>query len=421
MEYLTNEKLLKQQQSALFSISNSRSNSVSRFPIPSQRAAPDPVQPLRSADLFNKLEDILKQKQLSTTTRKRQKQISCILNSQACHEDKKQQNIEASYYKSPIRLLDVPVNGFIDNNIEVRNRRETILIGSPPFNQQNQSSKKRNTIQNQFQENLNQKKKESLKRFEVEFNNMQEKIRGRNNSVLYEEQDIIKRNQMKEKKVDLNISTSKENNTTLNKLNHQLQIQNNHLQEQLIFEQNQNTKLNMLINNLNDQIAGLHKQMTQQQQQNNEDCIIKDNFIKQFHSKIEQLENEIKQKDQLINNLQQQISEFNNVYKEMQELENLCSSMSFLGKLCIGHNHLIQEIKDLLQVQQNIIEKVTNNKDFPIDQLIIQKRQKKHNPQSQVDYQQLCQETTSILENIIKQIKSSIEQLTERFIHDLLI
>ncbi|CAD8107160.1 unnamed protein product [Paramecium primaurelia] len=166
MEYLTNEKLLKQQQSALFSINNSRSNSVSRFPIPSQRAVHDPVQPLRSADLFNKLEDILKQKQLSTTTRKRQKQISCILNSQACNDDKKQQNIEASYYKSPIRLVDVQTNGFIDNNIDVRNRRQTIFIGSPPFNQSNQSNKKRNTIQNQFQENLNQKKKESLKRFE---------------------------------------------------------------------------------------------------------------------------------------------------------------------------------------------------------------------------------------------------------------
>ncbi|CAD8194549.1 unnamed protein product [Paramecium pentaurelia] len=118
MEYLTNEKLLKQQQSALFSINNSRSNSVSRFPIPSQRAVHDPVQPLRSADLFNKLEDILKQKQLSTTTRKRQKQISCILNSQACNDDKKQQNIEASYYKSPIRLVDVQTNGFIDLEIE---------------------------------------------------------------------------------------------------------------------------------------------------------------------------------------------------------------------------------------------------------------------------------------------------------------
>ncbi|CAD8115531.1 unnamed protein product [Paramecium sonneborni] len=418
MEYLTNEKLLKQQQSVLFSINNSRSNSVSRFPIPSQRAINDPVQPLKSADLFNKLEDILKQKQLNTTTRKKQKQISCIINPQACNEEKKY-NIEASYYKSPIRLLDVSTNGCFDNNIQLRNRRQTLIIGSPPVNQQNQSSKiEKNNIQNQFQESQNQKKKESLKRFQDEFNNMQEKIRGRNNSILQEDDRI----QIKEKKIDLNISTAKENKSiTLNKLNYQLQIQNNHLQEQLLFEQNQNSKLNMLINNLNDQITALNKQINQQQQSINDDSQIKEKTIKQQNSKIEQLQLELKQKDQDIQHFKQQISEFQNVYKEMQELENLCSSMSFIGKQSLQHNHLIHEIQDLLQVQNNIIEKVTSNRDFQIEQLIIQKKQKKQNLQEQVDYQELCQETTRIQENIIKQIKNSVEQLTERFIHDLLI
>ncbi|CAD8120020.1 unnamed protein product [Paramecium sonneborni] len=424
MEYLTNEKLLKQQQSALFSINNSRSNSVSRFPIPSQRAAHDPIQPLRSADLFNKLEDILKQKQLNTTTRKRQKQISCILNTQVCNDEKKY-NIETSLNKSPIKL---PSNDYFDNNIEVRNRRQIQPIGSPPVHQQNQSSKKKNTIQNHFQESQNQKKKESLKRFQDEFKNMQEKIKYRNNldNIYYSNQSILQednnKNYIKEKKIDLNISTGKENNTTLNKLNNQLQIQNNHLQEQLLFEQNQNNKLNILVNNLNDQISALNRQIHQQQKSIKDDFLIKENIIIQLNSKIDQLQVEIQQKDQEIQNSKEQILEFKNLYKEIQDLENLCSSMSFIGQQSLEHNHLILEIKDLLQVQNNIIEKVTNNIDFPIEQLIIQKKQKKLNLQEvQVDYQELCQETTRILENLIKQIKYSVEQLTERFIHDLLI
>lgn len=63
MDYLTNDKLLKLQPSQLLSLHNSRSNSVSRFVLaPSQRNTHDPSQPLRSMDLFNRLEDILKSK-----------------------------------------------------------------------------------------------------------------------------------------------------------------------------------------------------------------------------------------------------------------------------------------------------------------------------------------------------------------------
>ncbi|CAD8195278.1 unnamed protein product [Paramecium pentaurelia] len=433
MEYLTNEKLLKQQQSALFSINNSRSNSVSRFPIPSSRATHDPVQPLRSADLFNRLEDILKQKQMSTTTRKRQKQISCILNSQATHEAKKHY-IENSCYKSPNRIQEVPsTSGFLNvYNVEARSRKQTqpAYIGSPLINQQNQSAKKKNVIQTQFQESYlqNRKKKESLKKFQDEFNNMQEKIKIRNHSILNEQPENcgkVEKQELKENKMDINISAilNKENNNnnTINKLNQQLQLQNNHLQEQLLFEKNQNSKLNLLINNLNDQIANLNKQLNQQSQQSNEDQVNRDTQIQQLKQQIQQLDSNIQQKDNEINNYKQQIQEFNNVYKDMQELENLCQQMSYLSMQTSQQNLLILEIKELLQIQFNIIEKVTNHKDFPIEQLLIQNKKKRPQIPKQIDYQELSQETTRIMENLVKLIKASVDQLTERFIHDLLI
>ncbi|CAD8106117.1 unnamed protein product [Paramecium sonneborni] len=435
MEYLTNEKLLKQQQSALFSINNSRSNSVSRFPIPSSRATHDPVQPLRSADLFNRLEDILKQKQMSTTTRKRQKQISCILNSQATHEAKKHY-IENSCYKSPNRIQEVPsTSGFLNvYNVEARSRKQTqpTYIGSPLINQQNQSAKKKNVIQTQFQDSYlqNKKKKESLKKFQDEFNNMQEKIKIRNHSIFNQlEQpdkkfEKIEKQELQENKFEINISTifNKENhNNTVNKLNQQLQLQNNHLQEQLLFEQNQNSKLNLLINNLNDQIASLNKQLNQQNLQFQEEQAVRDTQILSLKQQLQQMDTNIKEKDNEINNCKQQIQEFNNVYKDMQELENLCQQMSYLSMQTCQQNQLILDIRELLQIQFNIIEKVTNHKDFPIEQLLIQKKKKKPQNLKEIDYQELSQETTRIMENLVKLIKASVDQLTERFIHDLLI
>ncbi|CAD8089033.1 unnamed protein product [Paramecium primaurelia] len=201
-------------------------------------------------------------------------------------------------------------------------------------------------------------------------------------------------------------------------LNQELQIQNNHLNEQLRFEQNQNTKLSIQIINMTDQITQLtkysiflfRKQLEYRDKEN-------DDIMRSLKSQLDMIKPEYYKQQESIANQERQLMAYQNIEKEMQELEQMIPQISTFTTLFIEQNAQISELQDLLTLQNNIIDKVLNKKDFPLNNLILGKEPKK--PKQYTN--DLPFETSQNLDNLIKLTRQQVNLLTERFIHELFV
>ncbi|CAD8086642.1 unnamed protein product [Paramecium primaurelia] len=199
---------------------------------------------------------------------------------------------------------------------------------------------------------------------------------------------------------------------TLIKLNQQLQIQNNHLNEQLRFEQSQNTKLSLQMISMNDQITLLtnQKQLEYKDKENDE-------IIRSLKSQLDMVRPEYYKQSEQIVNLEKQLIGYQNIEKDMKELEQMLPQISTFTTLFVEQNAQILELQDLITLQNNIIDKVLNKKDFPLNNLILGREPKKQKQYTN----DLPFESSQHLENLIKQTRYQVNTLTERFIHELLV
>ncbi|CAK88603.1 unnamed protein product (macronuclear) [Paramecium tetraurelia] len=205
---------------------------------------------------------------------------------------------------------------------------------------------------------------------------------------------------------------------TLIKLNQQLQIQNNHLNEQLKFEQSQNTKLSLQMISMNDQITLLtkyylylfRKQVEYRDKENEE-------ITRSLKSQLDMIRPEYYKQSEQIANLEKQLTGYQNIEKDMRELEQMLPQISTFTTLFVEQNAQILELQDLITLQNNIIDKVLNRKDFPLNNLILGREPKKTKQYTN----DLPFESSQYLDNLIKQTRQQVNGLTERFIHELLV
>lgn len=95
---------------------------------------------------------------------------------------------------------------------------------------------------------------------------------------------------------------------------------------------------------------------------------------------MEQLKTAYRRAKEQIETLTLQNQIFQKISSEMQELEQMCQQLTDVAHSLGQQYQVATEVKELFRVQNNIIEKVINRRDFPIEQLIMPKKPNKAPP-----------------------------------------
>ncbi|CAD8173836.1 unnamed protein product [Paramecium octaurelia] len=139
--------------------------------------------------------------------------------------------------------------------------------------------------------------------------------------------------------------------------------------------------------------------------------------MRSLKSQLDMIRPEYYKQSEQIANLEKQLTGYQNIEKDMRELEQMLPQISTFTTLFVEQNAQILELQDLITLQNNIIDKVLNRKDFPLNNLILGREPKKTKQYTN----DLPFESSQNLDNLIKQTRQQVNALTERFIHELLV
>ncbi|CAD8095548.1 unnamed protein product [Paramecium sonneborni] len=139
--------------------------------------------------------------------------------------------------------------------------------------------------------------------------------------------------------------------------------------------------------------------------------------MRSLKSQLDMIRPEYYKQQEQIYNLEKQLTGYQNIEKDMKELEQMLPQISTFTTLFVEHNAQILELSDLINLENNIIDKVLNKKDFPLNNLILGREPKKAKQYTN----DLPFESSQLLDNLIKQTRLQVNALTERFIHELLV
>ncbi|CAD8097563.1 unnamed protein product [Paramecium sonneborni] len=139
--------------------------------------------------------------------------------------------------------------------------------------------------------------------------------------------------------------------------------------------------------------------------------------MRSLKSQLDMIKPEYYRQQEQLSNLEKQLAGYQNIEKDMKELEQMLPQISTFTTLFVEQNAQILELQELIILQNNIIDKVLNKKDFPLNNLILGREPKKVKQYTN----DLPFESSQHLDNLIKQTRFQVNALTERFIHELLV